>query len=97
MMPALLAAAAVVAVASCLAWPRLRRFLHWRRHCLQLAAIHGLSAGQARTMWKLAWRVSPELPLAVFVRPSLLQQAVVRGEITTGEAAALQERLFCGS
>jgi hypothetical protein len=94
MMPVLAGMLAVAVIVFCLAWPRLRPYLHWRRHCLQLAAILGLSPEQARSLWNVARRAAPELPIAVFVRPSLLQQAVVRGDLTTSAAAAMQERLF---
>jgi hypothetical protein len=93
----LLAVGLMFGVAAVLAWPGLRRHLHWRRHCLHLAGMHGLSTEQAQWLWRRARRVAPELPILVFVRPSLLHEAMANGELSADEHRALHHRLFGGS
>lgn len=91
---ALVAVVAAFGLAAVLAWPRLQRHLHWRRHCLRLAAVHGLSPEQAQWLWRVARRVAPELPVVVFVRPSVLHDAMASGDLSADEHRALRHRLF---
>lgn len=83
-------------VAAPFAWPRLRTFLGWRRHCLQLAKRHGLSTEHAALLWRLARRTAPTLPLRVFVQPSLLARAEAELGADPADVAAIQARLFGG-
>ncbi|MBL8756776.1 MAG: hypothetical protein JNK15_25995 [Planctomycetes bacterium] len=94
---ALFAVAVAFGLAGVVAWPRVRRHLHWRRHCLRLAAAHGLSAEQSRWLWRMGRRIAPELPVVVFVRPSVLHDAMASGELSADEHRALHHRLFGAS
>jgi hypothetical protein len=61
-----------------------------------LAAQNGLSRAEARLCWRLGCQLAPELPLAMFVRPSLWEAAVATGRLERVLAAALTHRLFGG-
>jgi hypothetical protein len=94
--PAALAIGVLVllVIASAFLWPRCRAWSRDRRQCFALARGNGLDAEQAALAWRLARRLSPALPLAVFVRPSLWELAVARVGASTETVAAIRARLF---
>ena len=87
-----LAAAAVVAAIAC--WPRFAAWSVDRRQCFELARGSGLDVSEAAVAWRLARCVSPRLPLAVFVRPSLWDLAVARIGAEANAVAAIRGKLF---
>lgn len=76
-------------------WPRLAAWQRDRRQCLELARGSGLDASEARLAWRLARLATPQLPLAVFVRPSLWDVAVARTGASPASVAAIRAKLFC--
>jgi hypothetical protein len=84
----------LLVVASAWSWPRLSHWARDRRQCRDLARGSGLDAEQTALAWRLARSLSPALPLAVFVRPSLWELAVARVGASPEAVAAIRTRLF---
>ena len=75
-------------------WPRLAAWQRDRRQCVELARGSGLDAGETRVVWRLARLATPQLPLAVFVRPSLWDVAVARTGASPAIVDAIRTKLF---
>lgn len=74
-------------------WQRLRA----RPERAQLTAFedaNGLSRADAKLCWRLGVELAPDLPLSIFVRPSLWEAAVAQGRIEATRASAIVARLF---
>lgn len=65
-----------------------------RRQCRELAARSGLTSAETTLVWRLGHRLSPEMPLLVFVRPSLLAMAEPQFGADPAAVRAIHAKLF---
>ncbi|MFN7591244.1 MAG: hypothetical protein ACK501_00945 [Planctomycetota bacterium] len=89
-----LALVLVVVVAVPMAWPHLRQWWMWRQRVTTLARRHGLDAEQTRLVWLAGRRLAPQLPLLVFVQPSLLVRAEKELQFEPAAIEALRRHLY---
>lgn len=89
-----LALVLVVVVAVPMAWPHVYQWWTWRQRVTTLARRHGLDAEQTRLVWLAGRRLAPQLPLLVFVQPSLLVRAEKELRFEPAVIEALRARLY---
>lgn len=89
-----LALVLVVVVAVPMAWPHLHHWWTWRQRVTTLARRHGLDAEQTRLVWLAGRRLAPQLPLLVFLQPSLLVRAEKELQFEPAAIEALRARLY---